>query len=110
MDYFYVGNHLNSVGLSNGYVKFSTSKNKTALNVDIHFFATSAKISETADNYLGTELDLTLTQTLNPVTKIALGYSQMFGSESLEILKGGSSGAFNNWAYVMISVSPKFIP
>jgi hypothetical protein len=110
MDYFYVGNHLNTVGLSNGYVKFSTSKNKTAFNADLHFFATSAKISETANNYLGTELDLTLTQTLNPVTKITLGYSQMFGSESLEILKGGSAGAFNNWAYVMISVSPKFFP
>lgn len=110
MDYFYVGNHLNNVGLSNGYVKFATSKNKTALNADIHFFASSAKISETADNYLGTELDLTLTQTLNPVTKIALGYSQMFGSKSLEILKGGSAAAFNNWAYVMIAVTPKFMP
>jgi len=76
----------------------------------LHFFASSAKISETADNYLGTELDLTLTQTLNPATKIALGYSQMFGSESLEIVKGGSKDAFNNWAYVMISVTPKFIP
>ncbi len=109
MDYFYVGNHLNTVGLSNGYVKFSTSKNKTVINADLHFFATSAKISETADNYLGTELDLTLTQTLNPVTKISFGYSQMFGSESLEILKGGSKSAFNNWAYLMISVTPKFL-
>ena len=110
MDYFYVGNHLNNVGLSNGYLKLATSKNKTAFNADLHFFASSAKISETADNYLGTELDLTLTQTLNPATKISLGYSQMFGSKSLEILKGGSSGAFNNWAYVMIAVTPKFIP
>ena len=109
MDYFYVGNHLNNVGLSDGYVKFATSKNKTAFNADVHFFASAAKISATADNYLGTELDLTLTQTLNPVTKIAFGYSQMFGTESLQILKGGSNGAFNNWAYVMISVTPKFI-
>jgi len=90
-------------------VKFATSKNKTAFNADVHFFSSAAKISDTADNYLGTELDLTLTQTLNPVTKIAFGYSQMFGSESLQILKGGSKGAFNNWAYVMISVTPKFL-
>lgn len=110
MDYFYVGNHLNNVGLSDGYVKFATSKNKTAFNADVHFFASAAKISATADNYLGTELDLTLTQTLNPVTKIAFGYSQMFGTESLQILKGGSKNAFNNWAYLMISVTPKFIP
>lgn len=110
MDYFYVGNHLNNVGLSDGYVKFATSKNKTAFNADVHFFASAAKISATADNYLGTELDLTLTQTLNPVTKIAFGYSQMFGTESMEIVKGGSKNAFNNWAYLMISVTPKFIP
>jgi len=109
MDYFYVGNHLNNVGLSDGYVKFTNIRNKTVFNADVHFFSSAAKISETADNYLGTELDLTLTQTLNPVTKIALGYSQMFGSKSLEILKGGSSNAFNNWAYVMISVTPKFL-
>lgn len=67
-------------------------------------------MSFTLLEYLGAELDLTLTQTLNPATKIALGYSQMFGTESLEILKGGSKDAFNNWAYVMISVTPKFIP
>jgi hypothetical protein len=109
MDYFYVGNHLNSVGLANGYVKFALAKKKTVVNADVHFFASEAKISETADNYLGTEIDLSLTQTLNPATKITFGYSQMFGSESLEILKGGSNGAFNNWAYVMIAVTPKFL-
>ncbi|HAQ19402.1 MAG TPA: hypothetical protein DCR40_09260 [Prolixibacteraceae bacterium] len=109
MDYFYVGNHLNNVGLSNGYVKFVTSKNKTAFNADLHFFASSAKISATADNYLGTELDLSLARTLSPATKITFGYSQMFGSESLEILKGGSAGTMNNWAYIMIAVTPKFI-
>jgi hypothetical protein len=109
MDYFYMGNHLYDVGLSNGYLKFTSSKNKTTLNADLHFFASAAKISATADNYLGTELDLTVTHSLNPVTKIALGYSQMFGSESLEILKGGSRSAFNNWAYLMISVTPKFL-
>lgn len=109
MDYFYVGNHLNNVGLSNAYAKFATSKNKTAFNADLHFFASAAKISATANNYLGTELDLGLTQTLNPATKITFGYSQMFGSDSLEILKGGSKGTTNNWAYIMIAVTPKFI-
>ncbi|HNX57261.1 MAG TPA: hypothetical protein PKO30_16820, partial [Prolixibacteraceae bacterium] len=109
MDYFYVGNHLNNVGLSDAYLKFVTTKNKTTFNADLHLFASAAKISATADNYLGTELDLTLTHTLNPATKIALGYSQMFGSESLEILKGGSRSAFNNWAYLMITVTPKFL-
>lgn len=110
MDYFFMGNHLYNVGLSDGYLKFTSSKNKITLNADLHFFASAAKISATDDNYLGTELDLTVTHSLNPVSKISLGYSQMFGSASLEILKGGSKSAFNNWAYVMITVTPKFIP
>ena len=110
MDYFYVGNHLNNVGLSDGYVKFATSKNETAFNSDVHFFASAAKISEDAANYLGTELDLTLTQSINAFTKISLGYSQMFATGSMEILKGGSKGETNNWAYLMIAVTPKFIP
>ena len=109
MDYFYVGNHLNSVGLHDAYVKFSTGINKTAFNVDVHLFASAATISATADNYLGTEVDLTLTQTLNPVSKISLGYSHIFGSESMEILKGGSKNATSNWAYIMLTVTPKFL-
>ncbi len=109
MDYFYVGNHLNNVGLSDGYVKFATSKNKTAFNGDVHFFASAAQISEDAANYLGTELDLTVTQTINAFTKISVGYSQMFATGSMEIVKGGSKDAFNNWAYLMISVTPKFL-
>lgn len=109
MDYFYVGNHLNGVGLSDAYLKFTTAKNKTVLNADLHCFASAAKISATASSYLGTEVDLTLTHTLNPATKIAFGYSQMFGTASLELLKGGSSSAFNNWAYVMITVTPRFL-
>lgn len=109
MDYLYVGNHLNSVGLSDAYVKFSTVKNKTAFNADVHLFASAAEISATADKYLGTEIDLTLTQTINPVAKIAFGYSHLFASESMEILKGGSKDATHNWAYIMLTVTPKFL-
>lgn len=109
MDYFYVGNHLSSVGLNDVYLKYSGSKNKTSFNADVHLFSSAAQISATAENYLGTEIDLTLTQTLNAATKLSVGYSQMFGSESLELLKGGSKGTINNWAYIMISVTPKFL-
>lgn len=109
MDYFYVGNHFGGVGLTDLYGKLSTSKNKTAFNADLHLFSSAAKISADAKKYLGTEIDLSLTQTLNPATKISFGYSQMFGTDSMEILKGGSKGATSNWAYIMIAVTPKFL-
>jgi hypothetical protein len=109
MDYFYVGNHLNSVGLSDAYLKFVTGINNTSFGADIHYFASAAQISATADNYLGTEIDLTLNHTLNPATKLTLGYSHMFASDSMEILKGGSKDATNNWAYIMLTVTPRFL-
>lgn len=109
MDYFYVGNHLNGVGLTDLYGKFSASKNKSVFNADLHVFSSAARISADAKNYLGTELDFSLTQTLNAATKISFGYSQMFGSDSMELLKGGSKGATSNWAYIMIAVTPKFL-
>lgn len=109
MDYFYVGNHLNSVGLNDIYAKFTTGTPNTIFNLDIHYFASAAEIADGADNYLGTELDLTLTQILNPVTRVSFGYSHMFPGESMEILKGGSRDATHNWGYIMLTVTPKFL-
>lgn len=109
MDYFYVGNHLNSVGLHDAYVKFMTGTPNTTFNLDVHYFASAADISATADKYLGTEVDLTLTRVLNPATKITFGYSHMFASDNMEILKGGSRDATHNWGYIMLTVTPKFL-
>ena len=109
MDYFYVGNHFNSVGLQDAYARFTAGSLNTIFNLDVHYFASAAEISPVADKYLGTEIDLTFTQILNPATRISLGYSHMFASESMEILKGGSRDASNNWAYIMLSVTPKFL-
>jgi hypothetical protein len=83
--------------------------NNTSFNVDVHYFAAAANISLSADKYLGTEIDLSITQALNPATKITLGYSHMFAGESMEILKGGSREATSNWAYLMLTVTPKFL-
>lgn len=109
MDYFYVGNHLNSVGLHDAYAKFTTGTPSTIFNLDIHYFASAAEVAEGANNYLGTELDLTLTQILNPATRVSLGYSHMFPVDSMEILKAGSKDATHNWAYIMLTVTPKFL-
>ncbi|HET6558294.1 MAG TPA: alginate export family protein [Prolixibacteraceae bacterium] len=109
MDYFYVGNHLNSVGLHDAYVKFITGTANTIFNLDIHYFASAAEIAAGANKYLGTELDLTLTQVINPATRVSFGYSHMFPGESMEILKGGSQDATHNWAYIMLTVTPSFL-
>lgn len=108
MDYFYVGNHLNSVGLTDVYVKFSTAIYNTDFNADVHLFSSAADVSATADKYLGTEIDLTLSHEISPSARVSLGYSHMFAGESMEILKGGIKDATHNWAYIMLTVTPKF--
>ena len=59
------------------------------------------------DNYLGTEVDVTVGYSLHKNIGISAGYSQMFGTETLEVLKGGNKDLDNNWAYVMVNFNPK---
>lgn len=57
-------------------------------------------------NTLGTEIDLVLGYKFSKDIQFHLGYSQMFATESMEVLKGGDKDATNNWAWAMITVKP----
>lgn len=111
MDYFYVGNHQENVGLQDAYVKLSYTKNKWQFNLTPHFFSAPNTVLKGADkmnSYLGTELDFTTSYTLQKDITISGGYSQMFGTETLEQVKGiGNPANTNNWGWVMISINPK---
>jgi hypothetical protein len=109
MDYFYVGNHINSVGLNDVNLKYKYSKNKIVLGAAIHYFASAGKIAEDASNSLGTEIDLSLTYKIHNMAALSAGWSTMFASESMELLKGGDHTAGNHWAYIMLAVTPTFI-
>ena len=109
MDYFYVSNHINSVGLNDAYLKYGWSKKKFSVNADLHYFASAGKINADAGKYLGTEIDLTLGYKLHEIATLNAGWSSMFASESMELLKGGNSDASNYWAYIMLTVTPVFI-
>jgi hypothetical protein len=109
MDYFYVGNYINSYGLNDVYLKYKFSKKKISLNADLHYFATAGKISEDDSNSLGTEIDLTFTYKVHDIAALSAGWSTMFATESMELIKGGDRNAGNHWAYIMLSVTPTFI-
>ena len=109
MDYFYVGNHINSVGLNDVYLKYLWTKKKFSLNADLHYFASAGMLKDGADKYLGTELDLTFSYKVHDIAALSAGWSSMFASESMELLKGGDSSTANYWAYVMLTVTPSFI-
>jgi hypothetical protein len=111
MDYFYVGNHLNTVGLNNYYFKWDCKRFKNIQwNLHLHYFSANARLAGDASRYLGTEIDFDLTYTVNAFTKITAGYSQMLAGKSMELVKPtGSHKVGQNWAYLMIAVTPKFL-
>lgn len=110
MDYFYVGNHLNSVGLVDAYAKINYANGQWKVAALPHlFFAPNQIMDSNANklqNYLGTEVDLTASYALHKNLSLGLGYSQMFGSQSLEVLKGGDAGNIQNWAWLMLNFHP----
>lgn len=113
MDYFYVGNHLNSVGLQDAFLKLNYNVNKWQFALMPHVFLAAADVvtplpqNEKLDSYLGTEIDVTFGYNFKKEITLTGGYSQMFGSKTLEFLKAGDAGHTNNWAWLMISVNPR---
>lgn len=114
MDYFYVGNHINSVGLNDYYVKGLLKGAKTLLGAAMHFFYANANVENNdmpgtvSKSKLGTELDVTIVHQLRPGISFQGGYSQMFATQSMAFLKNVADGykQTNNWAYVMLILRP----
>ncbi len=109
MDYFYVGNHANSVGLTDVYATLNYEKNKFSAKLTPHYFASAAtiyKAGEKQNSYLGTELDFTLEYKMYDYVTIDAGFSQMFATTTMEVLKGGNKNAGNNWAFLSIKINP----
>lgn len=110
MDYFYVGNHQNSVGLLDIYGKLMYSKQKFSFSATPHFFSSAANVvgadNEQKEDYLGTEIDLAAGYRISKNISVNAGYSQMFGTESLEVLKGGEKDKIQNWGWLMVNFSP----
>lgn len=109
MDYFYVGNHLNSVGLLDLNTTIAYTKDKFSAKITTHFFSSAAAIYEAnskQDDYLGTEIDMVLGYHISKEIFIDGGFSKMFGTHSLEILKGGDNNENNSWAWLMVTFKP----
>jgi len=107
MDYFYVGNHINNVGLVDFYgnMKYSFNK-KSNINLALHQFFSAATINEDTSNNLGFELDFVTSYKLSEFVGFQAGYSQFFAQNGAEIIKNNFDGNTNNWAWVMLTIDP----
>ena len=110
MDYFYVGNYKNNVGLQDAFIKLSYTVEKWNFNLIPHLFFAGNTIldanKQKVDGYYGTELDFNLGYKLNKYIAATGGYSQMFGTDTLQQIKGGDVNHTNNWAWIMVNVDP----
>lgn len=113
MDYFYVGNHTGNVGLVDAFIGGVYSKDKITLGGTLHRFATHADLvvaGDKQDNYLGTELDLSFGYKYSKSVSFKLGYSQMFASDSMEVLKGVADAENAPcWGWMMLVFKPNFL-
>lgn len=110
MDFFYVGNHINSVGLIDVNASLSYQKDKFSAKIEPHIFLSAASVigasAEELDHYLGTELDVVLGYKWTKDISFNAGYSQLFATNTMEVLKAGNKDNINNWAWLMITVKP----
>ena len=111
IDYFYVGNHINSVGLSDLYGGLLYKQNRFSLYLRQHFFSAQARIMDASgndiDKNLGTESDLVFGYKLTGSVFIKGGYSHMFETESMQALKGVTTDRQNNWVWLMVTFKSK---
>lgn len=107
MDYFYVGNHFDNVGLMDFNVNLQYKfTDKSKITGYAHYFMSQAEITPDVSNALGTEVDLVYSYNLNEFINLQMGYSQMFADEGLEIVKNVYDDNTNNWAWMMLTIKP----
>jgi len=121
MDYFFVGNYAGQNGLIDLYLPLMFKVKKWNFGMRPHYFIAAATVStldqnnqSTRDfsNGLGTEIDFLVRYTISPSVNIAGGYSQMFASQTMQVVKYPQNPTAeyykntNNWAWLMLTFKP----
>ncbi|WP_242131859.1 alginate export family protein [Aestuariivivens marinum] len=111
MDYFYVGNHANSIGLIDIHASANFKLgDKSSLMIKVLNFSGEQELPS-GEKALGTEIDLVYKKAFKGYS-LAMGYSHLFPADGMYELKGISeSNTANgqNWAWVMLVIKPKLI-
>ena len=107
MDYFYVGNHIDNVGLIDvfGEVNYSVNK-KLNLYFSPHQFFAPAKIKGYESKNLSFEMDYVFSYKPNDYLRAQGGYSHFFETKGTRVVKQVYSNNTNNWFWIMISINP----
>ncbi len=124
MDYFYVGNHANTVGLNDMFLMLDYSKNKLLLGAHFHYFMANADVLDmdkstptdfvAMDAALGMELDTYVGYKYSKGLTFKVGMSAMFDTQTLRAIKttattAPDNGASNYYGWMMMIMKPTFL-
>ncbi|MFA5417346.1 MAG: alginate export family protein [Bacteroidales bacterium] len=116
MDYFYVGSYNGSNGLIDLYLPLQYTIEKVSFKLVPHYLLAAATVATQTSsgiwkeygNGLGTEIDFSVDYDATHELNISAGYSQMLGTETLQVIKGGNYENTNNWGWIMLTFKPTF--
>ncbi|TLP80213.1 hypothetical protein ES765_09380 [Maribacter sp. ACAM166] len=107
MDYFYVGNHNQNVGLWDVYFKTILAVDQHSnVTMALHNFSSPSEIAPNVSNQLGVEADFSYVYTMDKNISLSGGYSHLFAAEGMEYIKNNFDGNTNNWLWVMVTITP----
>lgn len=98
MDYFYASAFVDGYnpGLWDTQLGISYKASPTVnVSLNYHYFATAANVYDTAtlekqDKGLGSEIDLQVDWNIMKDVRLSAGYSTMFGTNTMKVVKGGN--------------------
>jgi hypothetical protein len=114
-DYFLnIPNDTRNGGLVTGYLKGSYAIKQFKVNSGLHYFWLQNNVADQAmpenvlEKSLGAEVDVWGSYSFSKEVNVMLGGSLVFGTESMEAIKGVEEGQTGAWCYVGLSFKPVF--
>ena len=113
MDYFInIPSDTKQRGLIDPYLRIGVTAVKNfKATLDIHHFYLANENNYAVNKIqksLGTEFDFLTEYQPSSLINLQAGYSMMFATKNMELIKGGNSNNYNGWAFIMLKVSPTF--
>lgn len=111
MDYFYASGYKSGLWDKMLNVGFKPS-GRWALSLNYHHFSTTYDITASDGDEgrnLGSELDFQVDYALMKDVKLTAGYSTMLGTKYMDIAKGGSHKAWQDWGWLTLNINPRIL-
>lgn len=108
MDYFYASAYNKGLWDKQLSVDFKPDS-RWALSLNYHHFSTTYDVRAEGDEgrSLGSEIDFQVDYVLMKDVKLTAGYSTMLGTKYMDVVKGGSHKAWQDWGWLSLNINPR---